>query len=107
LCTCYIPHTSRCIKGCCFITFCCWCYRLIGGLIFVDNINSIAGVIEKITGQEVFDPTVYYFTEIPTIVHPFTLVWVMLGAVGIAVMASVLPAMRAARMHPVQALRFE
>ncbi|MCA9136478.1 MAG: ABC transporter permease [Planctomycetales bacterium] len=80
---------------------------LIGGLLFVDNINSIAGVVETITGQEVFDPTVYYFTEIPTIVHPFTLVWVMLGAVGIAVLASVLPAMRAARMHPVQALRFE
>lgn len=80
---------------------------LVGGLLFVDNINSVAGVVEKITGQEVFDPTVYYFTEIPTIVHPFTLVWVMLGAVGIAVLASVLPAMRAARMHPVQALRFE
>ncbi|TWT52787.1 Lipoprotein-releasing system transmembrane protein LolE [Rubripirellula amarantea] len=80
---------------------------LIGGLIFVDNINAIAGVIEKITGQEVFDPTVYYFTEIPTIIHPFTMVWVMLGAVAIAAMASVLPALRAARMHPVRALRFE
>jgi lipoprotein-releasing system permease protein len=80
---------------------------LVGGLIFVNNINKVAGVIEKITGQEVFDPTVYYFTEIPTIIHPFTLVWVMIGAVTIAAMASVLPAMRAARMHPVRALRFE
>ncbi|MGB7324295.1 MAG: FtsX-like permease family protein [Rubripirellula sp.] len=80
---------------------------LVGGLLFVRHINSVAGVIEKITGQEVFDPTVYYFTEIPTIIHPFTLVWVMLGAVGIAAMASVLPALRAARMHPVRALRFE
>lgn len=80
---------------------------LIGGLLFVRNINGIAGVIEKITGQEVFDPTVYYFTEIPTIVHPFTLVWVMAGAITIAAMASVLPALRAARMHPVRALRFE
>lgn len=80
---------------------------LVGGLLFVDNINEIAGVVETITGQEVFDPTVYYFSEIPTIVEPFTLVWVMAGAVGIAVLASVLPALRAARMHPVQALRFE
>ena len=80
---------------------------LIGGLLFVDHINEIATVIETITGQEVFDPTVYYFSEIPTIIHPFTLVWVMAGAVTIAVIASVLPALRAARMHPVKALRFE
>ena len=31
----------------------------------------------------------------------------MLGAMGIAVIASVLLALRAARMHPVNALRFE
>jgi len=80
---------------------------LIGGLLFVENINEIAGLIEKITGQEVFDPTVYYFSEIPTIVEPLTLLWVMAGAVAIATTASVLPAMRAARMHPVAALRFE
>ncbi|MCP4885971.1 MAG: ABC transporter permease [Planctomycetaceae bacterium] len=80
---------------------------LLGGLLFVSNINEIASVIEKITGQEVFDPTVYYFSEIPTIVHPWTLAWVMAGAVTIAVIASVLPAMRAARMNPVRALRFE
>ncbi len=80
---------------------------LLGGLLFVRHINQIASLIEQLTGQEVFDPTVYYFTEIPTIVHPFTLLWVMAGAVAIAALASVLPALRAARMHPVQALRFE
>lgn len=80
---------------------------LAGGLLFVDHINSIAGVIESVTGQEVFDPTVYYFSEIPTIVRPAMLVWVMVGAITIAVIASVLPALRAARMDPVQSLRFE
>ncbi len=80
---------------------------MLGGLIFVANINAVASWIEKLTGQEVFDPTVYYFSEIPTIIHPFTLAWVMAGAVVIAAMASVLPAIRAARMHPVKALRFE
>lgn len=80
---------------------------LVGGLLFVDNINAIAGVIEMLTGQEVFDPTVYYFNEIPTIVRPMTLVWVMAGAIAIAVIASVLPALRAARLDPVQSLRFE
>lgn len=77
------------------------------GLIFVANINGIADWLESLTGREVFDPTVYYFETIPTIVHPGTVVWVIVGAVAIAVMASVLPSIRAARMHPVEALRYE
>ncbi|GIW97507.1 MAG: membrane protein [Pirellulaceae bacterium] len=79
----------------------------VAGLAFVARINSIADLLEVATGQEVFDPTVYYFDSIPTLVEPMTVVWVVVGAIGIAVLASVLPAMRAARMHPVKALRYE
>lgn len=77
------------------------------GLIFVAQINNIAAGLERITGREVFDPTIYYFQQIPTIVNPWTVTWVTLGAIGIAVLASVLPALRAARLHPVEALRYE
>ncbi|MGI8982876.1 MAG: ABC transporter permease [Pirellulaceae bacterium] len=80
---------------------------MVGGLLFVVYINDIAKVIEWMTGHEVFDPTVYYFSRIPTIIEPMTVLGVVCGAVLIAVMASVLPALRAARLHPVQALRYE
>jgi lipoprotein-releasing system permease protein len=40
-------------------------------------------------------------------VHPGTIAWIMAGAVAIAVASSVLPALRAARLHPVEALRHE
>ena len=80
---------------------------MIGGLLFVIYINDIAKLIEIVTGQEVFDPTIYYFSRIPTIIDAQTVVGVMIGAVLIAVLASVLPAIRAARLHPVQALRYE
>jgi lipoprotein-releasing system permease protein len=55
----------------------------------------------------VFDPSIYYFYKIPTIIEPFTVVWIVLGALAIAVMASILPARRASRLHPVEALRYE
>ena len=77
------------------------------GLAFVANITEIASWIEWLTGQEVFDPTIYYFSEIPVIVKPITVLFVVLGAVAIAVGASVLPARKAARLKPVEALRYE
>ena len=80
---------------------------LVLGIAFVKNINQIAGLLGRITGQPVFDPSVYYFYEIPTIINPFTVTWICAGAVLIAVLASVMPARRAARLHPVKALRYE
>ncbi len=77
------------------------------GLAFVANINEVASWIEWLTGQEVFDPTIYYFSEIPVIVKPITVLFIVLGAVAIAVGASVLPARKAARLKPVEALRYE
>ena len=77
------------------------------GLLFLRYINQIAEVVQVITGTEVFDPEIYYFSEIPTIVSPLMVLWVGLGAILIAVLASVLPALRAARLHPVEALRYE
>jgi lipoprotein-releasing system permease protein len=77
------------------------------GLAITWNINTIRAGVEWCTGQRVFDPSIYYFFKIPTIVNPFTVAWIIVGAVGIAVAASVLPAFRAARLHPVEALRHD
>jgi lipoprotein-releasing system permease protein len=77
------------------------------GLLFIRYINQIADLVAYVTGQEVFDPTIYYFSEIPTIVNPLMVLLVAIGAIAIAVAAAVLPALRAARLHPVEALRYE
>ena len=80
---------------------------VIAGLLFVHYINQIETFITFVTGRKVFDEKIYYFKEIPTHVDPFTICWVALGAITIAVLASVLPARRAARLQPVRALRYE
>ena len=77
------------------------------GLLFVININEIADLLGKLTGRPVFDPSIYYFQRIPTDIVPFTVAWIVAGAMAIAVLASILPARRAARLHPVEALRYE
>jgi lipoprotein-releasing system permease protein len=80
---------------------------LVLGLLFVRYINQIADLLGWITGRPVFDPAIYYFYSIPTMVEPQTIAGIVGGAVGIAVAASILPARRAARLHPVEALRYE
>ncbi len=80
---------------------------LVLGLLFVAYINEIADGLSRLTGQPLFDPSIYYFQRIPTIVHPATVAWIVLGAILIAVLASIFPARRAARLHPVEALRYE
>ena len=77
------------------------------GLGITWNINRIRVLVEWCTGERVFDPSIYYFFRIPTIVDTGTVAWIIAGAVGIAVAASVLPALRAARLHPVEALRHD
>jgi lipoprotein-releasing system permease protein len=80
---------------------------LVLGLVFVHYINEIADFLSRASGKQVFDQQIYFFHKIPAIVSPLTVGWIAGGAMLIAVVASVFPAMRAARMHPVEALRYE
>lgn len=77
------------------------------GLAITDNINAIEAFLTRLSGHALFPRDVYYFKEIPTNVDPLSVLLVNCGAVGIAVLFSLLPAWRAARLHPVRALRFE
>ena len=75
------------------------------GLLMVEYIREIAIVLSFILQREVFSPEMYSFYEIPTKVDILTVIGIITGAIFIAVSAGVLPAMRAARVHPVETLR--
>ncbi|MFO0945783.1 MAG: FtsX-like permease family protein [Planctomycetota bacterium] len=75
------------------------------GVWFTIKINPIEQFLAAKTGYEIFPRDIYYFSEIPALLDPFTVAWINAGALAIAVAAAVLPARRAARMHPVEALR--
>ena len=80
---------------------------MVGGLLFVRYINEIESGLSVLLKHKVFDDSIYYFDRIPTLVEPRTVAAIVAGAMLIAVGASVWPARRAAKMHPVKALRFE
>jgi lipoprotein-releasing system permease protein len=76
------------------------------GLLITHYINEIEHVLYDLTGVG-FTPDVYYFDKIPTQIESLTVFLVDCGAVLIAVTFSVWPAIRAAWLRPVQALRYE
>ena len=73
---------------------------LVLGLLFVRYINPIADGLGWLTGRPLFNPEIYYLYRIPTIVFPETVAWIVAGALGIAMLASVLPALRAPDCTP-------
>lgn len=86
----------------------------IGGLLGVGlawlvatNINEIHDWMGRALGLQIWNPAVYYFTEIPRHVDPINAAKVGLGAVAFSVLGAAAPALRAASMDPVRALRFE
>ena len=80
---------------------------LVAGLVFTDNIDAIERWLSARLDREIFARGVYYFDGIPTHVDPFYTGAVVIGAILMAVLCSAVAAYRAARLQPVEALRYE
>jgi len=77
------------------------------GWVFLRYINELHEGIARMTGFVMWDPSVYAFDKIPSTVDPFTATVIVYFAVHAAVLGAVIPAVRAARLNPIDALRFE
>lgn len=77
------------------------------GLLITRYINQIEGFLSRLMGLQLFDRNVYYFDKIPTNVQISSIIAINAGAILVAVVFSILPAWKASRMNPVQALRYE
>jgi lipoprotein-releasing system permease protein len=58
-------------------------------------------------GIQIWDPRIYYFIVIPNKVDPVRAAQVMIGFTLSCALGAMIPAWRAALLHPVKALRFE
>jgi lipoprotein-releasing system permease protein len=77
------------------------------GLLFCANIESIRQMLMRLTGTTVFDPEVYFLTQIPAVVDPGEVAQVVGLGLLLSLLATLLPSWRAARLDPVEALRDE
>jgi lipoprotein-releasing system permease protein len=80
---------------------------LAAGLAFVHYIDAIEAWASQVLGFNVFPRDAYYLDHIPRLVDPRQTALVAVSAVVLAVLCSTVAAWRAARLPPVEALRYE
>jgi lipoprotein-releasing system permease protein len=76
------------------------------GALLVDNLDNIKDWFAA-RGIHLFPPDIYLFTEVPTVWDWPTVGVILAGSVAVAFLAGLLPALRAARLDPIVALRHE
>jgi lipoprotein-releasing system permease protein len=78
-----------------------------GGLALAYNIDVVVPAVERLLGVQFLDKTVYYISELPSQVQSADVVMVSAVALVLALVATIYPAWRAARVNPAEALRYE
>jgi lipoprotein-releasing system permease protein len=53
------------------------------------------------------DPAVYFIDHLPVALEPLDVAWIVLASLAIAAVATIHPAMQAAKLYPVEAIRHE
>ena len=77
------------------------------GVAFCVNIETLRQWLEQLTGTELFAAEIYFLSRLPAKMDPAEVGWVVAMALGLSFLATVYPSWRAARLDPVEALRYE
>lgn len=77
------------------------------GVAFADNIEIIRQWLQSLTGTELFAAEIYFLSQLPSVLLAEDVVGVVAMSLCLSVLATLYPAWRAARLDPVEALRYE
>jgi lipoprotein-releasing system permease protein len=77
------------------------------GLLLAFHVDTIVPFLERTLRFQIMDADVYYITAIPSEVHWGNIAAIALAALLLTALATVYPAIRAARTAPAEALRYE
>tara|TARA_B100000949_G_scaffold229899_1_gene239481 strand:- start:496 stop:1722 length:1227 start_codon:yes stop_codon:yes gene_type:complete len=77
------------------------------GVIVCLNVESIRQFFSWVSGTVVFDPELYFLSQLPADMETGETLTVLIVALGLSLVATLIPSWRASRLDPVQALRYE
>jgi lipoprotein-releasing system permease protein len=79
----------------------------LAGYLIVRNINWLHEMMGRVMGVKIWDAETYAFDTIPSTLNPNEVIVIFCVAVVASVIGALVPAVRAARLNPVEALRWE
>lgn len=80
---------------------------LILGLLVANNIEGIRQFIQHLVGKDLFSAEIYFLTQLPAKVDLHEVAQVVLMSLALSFAATLYPSWRAAKLDPVEALRYE
>jgi lipoprotein-releasing system permease protein len=77
------------------------------GMLALHYRNEFLGFMNRMTGFELFPSSIYGFNQLPALIVPRDIMLICGSALLICLLGGVIPAWRAGRLKPVEALRYE
>ncbi|MEJ1161417.1 lipoprotein-releasing ABC transporter permease subunit [Prosthecomicrobium sp. N25] len=77
------------------------------GFLICRNIEGVRQFLSWVLGTNLYPPEIYFLSRMKAVMHTGETVSVVLLALGLSLLATVYPAWKAARLDPVEALRYE
>jgi lipoprotein-releasing system permease protein len=80
---------------------------VVGGIALALNIGTVVPFIERTFGIQFLDKSVYYISELPSDLQRGDITLIAVIALALALLATLYPSWRAAKVNPAEALRYE
>jgi lipoprotein-releasing system permease protein len=77
------------------------------GMLALTYRNEFLRFMDKLFGFQLFPPSIYQFTELPALITPRDVILICGSAWLVCTLGGLIPAWRAGRLKPVEALRYE